>query len=207
MPTTQKSQEKHTKATQKVGGSAKKPVTKAMEGGNTKKPVTKAMEGGKVAPSKGKTPRGGSAKGGGFKIYQETKERSEDNRQLIILLYKLIKDLVKKLNGDLDKYYEFKITKYGTDNSENIDDLTPLIDKLNSNDKEYIRLIKKIETVNKLWDYAKNPPEVYLNINYEISIGDLAKAKLVGADIDRLYQDPQYRKKILYDDLLPSDLK
>jgi len=51
MPTTQKlqqkSQQKHTKATQKVGGSAKKPVTKAMEGGNTKKPVTKAMGGGK----------------------------------------------------------------------------------------------------------------------------------------------------------------
>jgi hypothetical protein len=52
MPTTQKSQQKHTKATQKVGGSAKKPVTKAIEGG-------------KVAPSKGKMTRGGSAKGGG----------------------------------------------------------------------------------------------------------------------------------------------
>jgi chromosome segregation ATPase len=53
MPTTQKSQQKQTKVTQKVGGSAKKPVTKAMEGG-------------KVAPSKGKMTRGGSAKGGGI---------------------------------------------------------------------------------------------------------------------------------------------
>ena len=70
MPTTQKSQQKQTKATQKVCGSAKKPVTKAMEGGSTKKPVTKAMEGGKAASSKGKTTRGESAKGGGFKIYQ-----------------------------------------------------------------------------------------------------------------------------------------
>ena len=53
MTTTQKSQQKQTKVTQKVGGSAKKPVTKAMEGG-------------KVAPSKGKMTRGGSAKGGGI---------------------------------------------------------------------------------------------------------------------------------------------
>lgn len=67
MPTTQKPQQKHTKATQKVGGSAKKPVTKAMEGGSAKKPAaTKVVGGGKAAPSKGKTPRGGSAKGGGF---------------------------------------------------------------------------------------------------------------------------------------------
>ena len=51
MPTTQKSQQKQTKVTQKVGRSAKKPVTKAIEGG-------------KSAPSKGKTTRGGSAKGG-----------------------------------------------------------------------------------------------------------------------------------------------
>jgi len=55
MPTTQKLQQKHTKATQKVGGSAKKPVMKAMEGG-------------KAASSKGKTPRGGSAKSGGLNM-------------------------------------------------------------------------------------------------------------------------------------------
>jgi hypothetical protein len=71
MPTPQKLQQKQTKATQKVGGSAnpkpKKPaVTKAMEGGSAKKPVTKVVGGGKAAPSKGKTPRGGSAKGGGI---------------------------------------------------------------------------------------------------------------------------------------------
>ena len=48
MPTTQKPQQKHTKATQKVGGSAKKPVTKAMEGGKGKVAVvkTKATTGG-----------------------------------------------------------------------------------------------------------------------------------------------------------------
>ena len=81
MPTTQKPQQKQTKATQKVGGSTKKPVTKAMEGGSTKKPVTKAMEGGstkkpvrkavgggKVVVVKSKaTTRGGSAKGGSVK--------------------------------------------------------------------------------------------------------------------------------------------
>jgi uncharacterized protein YdcH (DUF465 family) len=60
MPTTQKSQQKQTKATQKVGGS-------------TKKPVTKAMEGGKVAPSKGKMTRGGSAKGGVVNITEAVK--------------------------------------------------------------------------------------------------------------------------------------
>ena len=48
MPTTQKSQQKQTKATQKVGRSAKKPVTKAIEGGSTKKAVTKAVGGGGV---------------------------------------------------------------------------------------------------------------------------------------------------------------
>jgi hypothetical protein len=71
MPTTQKSQQKQTKATQKVGGSAKKPVTKAMEGGK-----------GKVAAVKTKaTMRGGSAKGGSFYNYEETKERSIKNEK------------------------------------------------------------------------------------------------------------------------------
>jgi hypothetical protein len=54
MPTTQKSQQKQTKATQKVGGSAKKPVTKAMEGGKSKVAAVKSKA----------TTRGGSAKGG-----------------------------------------------------------------------------------------------------------------------------------------------
>ena len=54
MPTTQKSPQKQTKATQKVGGSAKKPVTKAMEGGKSKVAAVKSKA----------TTRGGSAKGG-----------------------------------------------------------------------------------------------------------------------------------------------
>jgi hypothetical protein len=54
MPTTQKPQQKQTKATQKVGGSAKKPVTKAMEGGKSKVAAVKSKA----------TTRGGSAKGG-----------------------------------------------------------------------------------------------------------------------------------------------
>jgi hypothetical protein len=43
-----------------------------------KKPVTKAMEGGSAAPSKGKTTRGGSAKGGGMFNYKEKKETLMD---------------------------------------------------------------------------------------------------------------------------------
>ena len=59
MPGTQKPQQKQTKATQKVGGSAKKPVTKATEGGK-----------GKIAAVKSKTTtRGGSAKGDSVKTY------------------------------------------------------------------------------------------------------------------------------------------
>lgn len=59
MPTTQKPQQKQTKATQKVGGSAKKPVTKATEGGK-----------GKIAAVKSKTTtRSGSVKGDSVKTY------------------------------------------------------------------------------------------------------------------------------------------
>jgi hypothetical protein len=175
MPTTQKLQQKHTKATQKVGGSEKKPATKAMEGGSAKKPaVTKAMEGGKVAPSKGKMTRGGSAKGGGVFNYQETKERSEDNRKLIIQLYMLINEIVKKLNRDLKTYYDFKITKHGATNTENIDDLNPLISNLNSNDKEYIRSIKKIETVINPLVYVKNQNMSY-NENKDPFVRDTRK--------------------------------
>jgi hypothetical protein len=92
MPTTQKSPQKHTKATQKVGGSAKKPVTKAMEGGSAKKPaVTKAMEGGKVEPSKGKMTRGGSAKGGAL-----WNKKSTENAENIIELNNKISNIKKE---------------------------------------------------------------------------------------------------------------
>jgi len=73
MPTTQKSPQKQTKATQKVGGSAKKPVRKDMEGG-------------KAAPSKGKTARCGSARGGSLYNYEETKKRSIENQERINIL-------------------------------------------------------------------------------------------------------------------------
>ena len=59
MPTTQKPQQKQTKATQKVGGSAKKPVTKTTEDGKSK-----------IAAVKSKTTtRGGSVKGDSVKTY------------------------------------------------------------------------------------------------------------------------------------------
>ena len=78
MPTTQKLQQKQTKATQKVGGSAKKPVTKAMEGG-------------KVAPSKGKMTRGGSAKGGAL-----WNKKSTENAEKIIELNNKISNIKKE---------------------------------------------------------------------------------------------------------------
>lgn len=161
MPTTQKPQQKQTKATQKVGGSAKKPVTKAMEGGSTKKPVTKAMEGGSTAPSKCKTTRGGSAKGGGMFNYEETKQRSEDNRKLIKLLYNLIDDLVKKLTSDLNTKYDFKVfieneSRFETQ-TKPISDLTSLINNLNN--KEYIRSISRISVITEAeLEEPKKPP-------------------------------------------------
>jgi len=154
MPTTQKLQQKQTKATQKVGGSAKKPVTKVVGGG-------------KVAPSKGKMTRGGSAKGGGIKIYQETKERSEDNRKLIMHLYKLIGSLVTALNDDkldtqafkntndprildiLEKPYLFRVEKYQktgetlSPDSHDPNSLENLISK-DLDNTEFIRSIKRI---------------------------------------------------------------
>ena len=103
MPTTQKSQQKQMKATQKVGGSAKKPVTKAMEGGSTKKPaVTKAMEGGKAAPSKGKTTRGGSAKGGGMGLPGSMKDLLPVTKKKTNHLEKRIGDVEKSI-GDVEK--------------------------------------------------------------------------------------------------------
>ena len=201
MPTTQKLQQKHTKATQKVGGSAKKPVTKVVGGGSAKKPAaTKVVGGGKAAPSKGKTTRGGSAKGGSLKIYQETKERSEDNRKLIIHLYELIEDLVSKLTSDLNTNFEFKVIFNNTTESKPIDRLTPLIKKLNLNDKEYIRSINKISVLKKYPVYVKNNSDEYLKSNYKVTPADFVEAHRVGANIDRLYTDPQYRKAILHDD-------
>ena len=225
MPTTQKSPQKQTKATQKVGGSAKKPVTKAIEGGSAKKPVTKAMEGGKVAPSKGKTTRGGSAKGGGFKIYQETKERSEDNRKLIRLLYRLITSLVDELNNDklyhrkndmhnVLKPYEFKVFKYqkpGNTLGPDIhkpNSLERLISELDDN-KEFIRSIEKIYIGRTTPpNYVKKSPDKYLRNDYTLDEEDMAIAEFLEADIDNLRTDSQYRKHILYDYYLPpSNLK
>ena len=106
MPTTQKSQQKQMKATQKVGGSAKKPVTKAMEGGSTKKPaVTKAMEGGKAAPSKGKTTRGGSAKGGGMGLPGSMKDLLPVTKKKTNHLEKRIGDVEKSI-GDVNDVVE-----------------------------------------------------------------------------------------------------
>ena len=202
MPTTQKLQQKQTKATQKVGGSAKKPVTKAMEGGSAKKPaVTKAMEGGKVAPSKGKMTRGGSAKGGGFKIYQETKERSEDNRQLILLLYKLINEIVNKFNSESELAYSFSLEKI-SDDREVSDNLNPLIDKLNSNDKEYIRSIKKIRLLRK---YVKKEQSEYLDSYYLLTKADEAQGISLGANIILLRNNPKYRNSVLYDGIVPNN--
>jgi hypothetical protein len=136
MPTTQKSPQKHTKATQKVGGSAKKPVMKAMEGGSAKKPVTKAMEGGstkktsvtkavgggksKVAAVKSKaTTRGGSARGGMIgnlsvpKLYEETKERSITNSTRIDNFENTIKKTNTKIS-DLEKVINTKISDLET---------------------------------------------------------------------------------------------
>jgi hypothetical protein len=87
MPTTQKSPQKQTKATQKVGGSAKKPVTKAIEGGKGKVAVVKSKD----------TTRGGSAKGSSFYIYEDTKKRSIKNENDIIELKKVIPQLVKMI--------------------------------------------------------------------------------------------------------------
>ena len=96
MPTTQKPQQKQTKATQKVGGSAKKPVTKAMEGGKSK-----------VATVKSKTVvRGGSARGGASggvipKLYEDTKNRSKENESRINNIDRRIDVMIRKMN---DKY-------------------------------------------------------------------------------------------------------
>jgi hypothetical protein len=75
MSTTQKSPQKQTKATQKVGGSANpKP----------KKPVTKAMEGGKAAPSKGKMTRGGiSSISEKMPVTKKTMNKFKDRRENI----------------------------------------------------------------------------------------------------------------------------
>jgi hypothetical protein len=98
MPTTQKSPQKHTKATQKVGGSANpKP----------KKPVTKAMEGGKAAPSKGKMTRGGSAKSGGISISEKMPVTKKTMNEAINEIEKTIQYIDSKI--DL-KIYEFENT-------------------------------------------------------------------------------------------------
>jgi hypothetical protein len=96
MPTTQKSPQKQTKATQKVGGSAKKPVTKAMEGGK-----------GKVASVKSKaaTRGGGSAKG----VMPWNKKSTENANNIIELKGKIsnIEDVViSNINRDISNIEE-----------------------------------------------------------------------------------------------------
>jgi hypothetical protein len=113
MPTTQKLQQKHTKATQKVGGS-------------TKKPVTKVVGGGKVAsPMKTKTVK----EGGGMGLYDDTKKRSMRNEYLIkILLHNIYKYVVFfKENGEMES--ELKLDDY-IKNQQNID-LSKFNDVLN----------------------------------------------------------------------------
>ena len=92
MPTTQKLQQKQTNATQKVGRSAKKPVTKAMEGG-------------KAAPSKGKMTRGGSAKGGGISSISEKMPVTKKT------MNEAINEIETKINSRTDtKIYEVNKT-------------------------------------------------------------------------------------------------
>lgn len=149
MPTTQKLQQKQTKATQKVGGSAKKPVTKAMEGG-------------KAVSSKCKTARGGSARGGAFYNYEETKERSQNNRILIKHLYTFIADVVDSLNENRQNknHYNFRIDTL-EDNSPNSKyniiktHFTPnefafkIKTMIDNNDNENIKLIQRIFVVDQ----------------------------------------------------------
>jgi hypothetical protein len=85
MPTTQKSPQKQTKATQKVGGSAKKPVTKAMEGGKV------------ATPMKTKTVK----EGGGMGLYDETKRRSLRNEYLIKVLLNYLYKRIEYKQGEL----------------------------------------------------------------------------------------------------------
>ena len=98
MPTTQKPQQKQTKATQKVGGSAKKPVTKVVGGGKGKEAVVKSKA----------TTRGGS-----FYNYEETKERSITNSTRISDLEKEIKKTNTKIS-DLEKVINTKISDLET---------------------------------------------------------------------------------------------
>ena len=107
MPTTQKSPQKHTKATQKVGGSTKKPVTKAMEGGSTKKPaVTKAVGGGKPSIVRAKAPAKTVAKVGGDITIDLDKE----------FLNKLVKNegFIKLFNDEFYPCYEKKYTRFSS---------------------------------------------------------------------------------------------
>jgi hypothetical protein len=142
MPTTQKLQQKQTKATQKVGGSANpKP----------KKPVTKVVGGGKVAsPMKTKT-----VKEGGMGLYDDTKKRSIRNEYLIKRNEYLIKVLLKQIY----KYVVFYNKETGVKDSElNLDhsthlDLSKFSDVVNGNliaqFSEKTTLSKKIDELSK----------------------------------------------------------
>ena len=172
MPTTQKSQQKQMKATQKVGGSAKKPVTKAMEGGSTKKPaVTKAMEGGKAAPSKGKTTRGGSAKGGGMGLPGSMKDLLPVTKKKTNHLEKRIGDVEKSI-GDVEK---------------SIGDVNDVVESINTNNEIHSKKIEILtaqikaifsfldeETQNKINDQLNSIGNHIQNVpigNYKINLG------------------------------------
>ena len=165
MPTTQKSQQKQMKATQKVGGSAKKPVTKAMEGGSTKKPaVTKAMEGGKAAPSKGKTTRGGSAKGGGMGLPGSMKDLLPVTKKKTNHLEKRIGDVEKSI-GDVNGVVE-SINTNNEIHSKKIEILTAQIKAIFSFLDE--------ETQNKINDQLNSIGNHIQNVpigNYKINLG------------------------------------
>ena len=165
MPTTQKSQQKQMKATQKVGGSAKKPVTKAMEGGSTKKPaVTKAMEGGKAAPSKGKTTRGGSAKGGGMGLPGSMKDLLPVTKKKTNHLEKRIGDVEKSI-GDVNGVVE-SINTNNEIHSKKIEILTAQIKAIFSFlDEETQNKIN--DQLNSIGNHIHNAPIG----NYKINLG------------------------------------
>jgi len=145
MPTPQKLQQKHTKATQKVGGSAKKPVTKVVGGG-------------KAAPSKGKTTRGGSAKGGAPWNIKST-ENAKKILQLDLKITK-IEEAIPKLVKMIRFIYNV--------NCENLTNEIRKNEKLTKETQQYM-LIELEDTIKNLdIDYGEKvnvgPRSVY-NVN------------------------------------------
>jgi len=134
MPTTQKSPKKQTKATQKVGGSAKKPVTKAMEGG-------------KAAPSKGKMTRGGSAKGGGISsisISEKMPVTKKTMNEAINEIETKIKETIQSIDSKIDA----KIYEVGTKIYEVEETIQAIFNNLD-NDKQF-KIRQEISNNRKL---------------------------------------------------------